>query len=163
MKLWTAIALAVLALAVAGGASAEDVAGPHKQVRVGLRSGENLQGYLRGRSADEVVVYTGDQKYRRLEFDDIQRFEVRQRTGSHMKRGALIGAVVWITAMKIAAIDSLEDAGLVSWQSGAILAGSVGAGAVIGSRVPRYGWREVDPRRANRPWPAPGLHFTLRF
>jgi hypothetical protein len=62
----------------------------------------------------------------------------------------------------------------VSWQSGAVLAGSVGLGAVIGAQVPRYGWRETAPSAIVRaPTPSGlqpqvhdggrGLQVTLRF
>jgi hypothetical protein len=162
MKRMSAVTLAVLFVFSVPAARAEDVDGPHRRVRVTLRSADMVQGFLRGKSADEVVVYTADRHFRRVALHDIQRFEVRQRTGSHWKRGALIGAVVWISAMKIAAVDSLEEAGLASWQSGAIFAGSVGAGAAIGAGVPRYGWQPADPRSA-AVVSAPQVRVTLRF
>jgi hypothetical protein len=163
MKRMTAVTLAVLVFLCARGAAAEEIAGPHRRVRVTLRNAGTVQGFLRGRSTDEVVVYTSARQFQRVAFDDIQRFEVRQRTGSHLKRGALIGVFVWASVMKIAAIDSLEEAGLASWESAAILAGGTGIGAAIGASVPRYGWRAADPRTAAAPALGPSLSVTLRF
>ena len=155
-------ALAVLVLLPGTAALAQD-AGPAR-VRVHLAGAEVVQGFLRGQSSDEMVVYTRDRAFRRVPLRDIRAFEVRQRTGTHWKRGAFIGTVVWLSAMKIAAVPALERAGLVSWQSGAILAGSAGLGAGIGAAIPRYGWREADPRSlAGTPRPGAGVEVTLRF
>lgn len=159
----SAVTLAILFVLCARGVAAEDVAGPHRRVRVTLRNAGVVQGFLRGRSADEVVVYTSARQFQRVAFEDIQRFEVRQRTGSHLKRGALIGVFVWASVMKIAAIDRLEEAGLASWESAAILAGSTGIGAAIGASVPRYGWRAADPRTAGARAMGPNISVTLRF
>ena len=103
-------------------------------MRVLLRNQDSVQGYLRGRSKDEVVIYTNKGQYRHVALSDVQRFEVQSRVGSHAKRGALIGVAVWVGAIAAASRGSLENA--ASWKSGAILAGSVGLGTVIGSRVP---------------------------
>jgi hypothetical protein len=149
-------------LLAAADASAQEPGG-HRQVRIRLHDEDVVRGFLRGRSADEVVVYTGERRFRRVPLADIRAFEVRQRTGSHWKRGAFIGAIVWISVMKIAAIDSLEDKGLASGTSAGILAGSVGLGAGIGAAVPRYGWREADPRATSGRAGSPGLQVTLRF
>lgn len=159
----SAVTLAVLFVLSSRGVAAEDVAGPHRRVRVHVANDGVVQGFLRGRSADEVVVYTSARQFQRVAFNDIQRFEVRRRTGSHLKRGALIGVFVWASVMKIAAIDSLEEAGFASWQSAAILAGGTGIGAAIGASVPRYGWQAVDPRTAAAPALAPSIRVTLRF
>ncbi len=159
-----ALALSVLFL-TAGSAHAQDAPAPREPqtVRVRLRSQETVQGYLRGRSKDEMVVFTSDGRYRHVALNDVQRLEVRSRTGSHLKRGALIGVLVWGSVMAAAALSSLDEAGVASWQSGAILGGSVGLGAVIGSQVPRYGWRVTEPRSVSRPALPPGVHLTLRF
>jgi hypothetical protein len=67
---------------------------------------------------------------------------------------------VWIGAVAAASRGSLD---VTSWQSGAILAGSVGLGAIIGAQVPRYGWRATEPSKlAREPGPL-GLQVTLRF
>ncbi|HUG52203.1 MAG TPA: hypothetical protein VMR21_01320 [Vicinamibacteria bacterium] len=132
-------------------------------VRVQLRNLDLVHGYLRGRSADEVVIFTREGRYRHLPLGDIQRLEVRTRTGSHAGRGALIGALAWGSVMAAAALGSLDDAGVASWQSGAILAGGVGIGTLIGSRVPRYGWRATEPGAVAAPARPAGLQVTIRF
>jgi len=132
-------------------------------VRLQLRNQDYVQGYLRGRSKDEVVVFTSDGRYRHVPLAEVRRFEIRSRTGSHLKRGALIGVAVWVGAVAAASRGSLDKWGVVSWQSGAILAGSVGLGAVIGAQVPRYGWRETAPSALVQTPGSPGLHVTLRF
>lgn len=157
------LALAVSLLAVgADAAPAQTTAAPAlpKTVRLQLRNQDYVQGYLRGRSKDEVVIFTSEGRYRHVPLAEVQRFEIRSRTGSHLKRGALIGAAVWIGAVAAASRGSLE---VTSWQSGAILAGSVGLGAVIGAQVPRYGWRATEPSAIVRGPTAPGLQVTLRF
>jgi hypothetical protein len=138
-------------------------AGTPATVRVLLRNQDSVQGYLRGRSKDELVVFTSEGKFRHLPLADVQRFEVQSRTGSHAKRGALLGLVVWGSLMTAARFGALDKAGFASWQSGAILAGGVGAGALIGSRVPRYGWRVTEARSVRvEPMP-PLVRFTVRF
>jgi hypothetical protein len=131
-------------------------------VRVQVRNQGTVQGYLRGKSTDELVVFT-DGKYRHLPIADVQRLEVQTRTGTHAKRGALIGVVVWASLMTAARFGALDKAGFASWQSGAILLGGVGAGTLIGSRVPRYGWRVTEARSVAFEPPAPLVRFTLRF
>ena len=157
------LALAVSLLAVgADAASAQTTAAPAlpQTVRLQLRNQDYVQGYLRGRSKDEVVIFTSGGRYRHVPLAEVQRFEIRSRTGSHLKRGALIGAAVWIGAVAAASRGSLD---VTSWQSGAILAGSVGLGAVIGAQVPRYGWRATEPSKLTQ-GPGPlGLQMTLRF
>jgi hypothetical protein len=157
------LALAVSLLAVgADAARAQTTAAPAlpQTVRLQLRNQDYVQGYLRGRSKDEVVVFTNEGRYRHVPLAEVQRFEIRSRTGSHLKRGALIGAAVWIGAVAAASRGSLD---VTSWQSGAILAGSVGLGAIIGAQVPRYGWRATEPSKlAREPGPL-GLQVTLRF
>jgi hypothetical protein len=157
------LALAVSLLAAgADPALAQTTAAPAlpQTVRLQLRNQDYVQGYLRGRSKDEVVIFTSEGRYRHVPLAEVQRFEIRSRTGSHLKRGALIGAAVWIGAVAAASRGSLD---VTSWQSGAILAGSVGLGAVIGSQVPRYGWRATEPSKLAR-GPGPlGLQVTLRF
>jgi hypothetical protein len=160
------LALAVTLLAVGANAAQAQTApaAPLPQtVRLLLRNQDYVQGYLRGRSKDEVVIFTSDSRFRHVPLADVQRFEIRSRTGSHLKRGALIGVAVWAGAVAAASRGSLDKWGVVSWQSGAVLAGSVGLGAVIGSQVPRYGWRATAPSAlVGGPMPS-GLHVTLRF
>jgi hypothetical protein len=154
-----------LALLAAGAAQAQEAAaaGEPQTVRLHLRSQDVLQGYLRGRSTDEVVIFTSEGRYRHVPLADVHRFEVRSRTGSHVKRGALIGVLVWGSVMGAAALGALDEAGLVSWPSGAILAGSTGLGAIVGAQVPRYGWRVVEPSAVARPALAPGVRLSFRF
>src|SRR5437764_15059213 len=93
------IALTLAGVLAAGAAQAEDVAGPLPQtIRVLLRNQDTLQGYLRGRSKDEVVIYTSEGRFRHVPFADVQRLDVRSRTGTQAKRGALIGALLWAGA-----------------------------------------------------------------
>ena len=132
-------------------------------VRLQLRNQDYVQGYLRGRSKDEVVIYTSEGRYRHVPLADVRQIEIRSRTGSHLKRGALIGVAVWAGVVAAASRGSLDKWGVVSWQSGAVLAGSVGLGAVIGAQVPRYGWRATEPSALVRGPTAPGLQVTLRF
>src|SRR5258708_35536325 len=145
-------AVAVWPLAVgADAAQAQTAPAPPlpQTVRLQLRNQDYVQGYLRGRSKDEVVIYTSEGRYRHVPLADVQRFEVRSRTGSHLKRGAVIGVAVWIGAVAAASRGSLDKWGVASWQSGAILGGSVGLGAAIGAQVPRYGWRATQIGRAH--------------
>jgi hypothetical protein len=159
-----AFALSLLLLG-AGAAQAQTVpASPLPQtVRLQLRNQDYVQGYLRGRSKDEVVIYTSEGRYRHVPMADVQRFEVRSRTGSHFKRGAVIGVAVWIGAVAAASRGSLDKWGVASWQSGAVLAGSVGLGAAIGGHVPRYGWRASPPSAIVRAPALPGLQVAIRF
>ena len=87
-----ALALTVISLAAAA-ADAQEAkpAGLPQTVRLQLRNQDTVQGYLRGRSKDEVVIFTSDGRYRHVPLRDVQRFEVRSRTGSHARRGAVIG------------------------------------------------------------------------
>jgi hypothetical protein len=160
------LALAVALLTVGADAAQAQTAPPPalpQTVRLQLRNQDYVQGYLRGRSKDEVVVYTSEGRYRHVPLAEVQRFEIRARTGSHLKRGALIGVAVWIGTVAAASRGSLDKWGVVSWQSGAVLAGSVGLGAVIGAQVPRYGWRETTPSGIVRAPTPSGLQVTLRF
>lgn len=156
-----ALALTVMSFAAAAADAQEaPLTRAPQTVRVHLRNLDTVQGYLRGRSKDEVVIFTSAGRYRHVPLAEVQRFEVRSRTGSHAKRGVVIGVAVWVGAVAAASRGSLD---IASWQSGAILAGSVGLGAVIGSRVPRYGWRPTEASAiANRPTP-PGIQLTFRF
>ncbi len=159
-----AIAIAVTLVALTGAvADAQDGAGAEATpiVRVRLRNDSTVQGFLRGNSADEVVIFASDGRYRHVPLADVQRFEVRRRTGTHVKRGAIMGAFLWASLMFAASIDSLEDAGPASWQSAAILAGGAGLGAAIGNGVPRYGWAAAEPGRLSGS--IPPLRLTLRF
>src|SRR5688572_17791505 len=116
-----AIAAAVtLGVLTAASAAAQDASS--QVVRVHLRNDATVQGFLRGNSKDELVVFTGDGQYRHLPLSEVQRLEVRRRTGTHMKRGALMGVFLWASLMFAASIDRLEDAGPASWESGALLA-----------------------------------------
>jgi hypothetical protein len=158
------LALSLLPLGVSVAQAQTVPAAPLPQtVRVQLRNQDFVQGYLRGRSKDEVVIYTSEGRYRHVPLADVQRFEIRSRTGSHLKRGALIGVAVWIGAVAAASRGSLDKWGIASWQSGAVLAGSVGLGAVIGSQVSRYGWRATEPSSVVRSPSSPGLRLTFRF
>lgn len=157
-----AAVLALLALLAVPAAAEDAGASTPPTVRVQLRNQDTVHGYLRGRSTDELVVYT-EGKYRHLPMADVQRLEVRTRTGSHAKRGALLGVVVWASLMTAAQFGALDKAGFASWQSGAILVGGVGAGALIGSHVPRYGWRVTEARSVDAAPPVPLVRFTLRF
>ena len=161
---YVAFALSLLLLDVGAAQAQTAPAAPLPQtVRLQLRNQDYVQGYLRGRSKDEVVIYTSEGRYRHVPLADVQRFEVRSRTGSHLKRGAVIGVAVWIGAVAAASRGSLDKWGVASWQSGAVLAGSVGLGAVIGSQVPRYGWRATEPSALVRAPASPGLQVTVRF
>jgi hypothetical protein len=161
---YVALVLSLLLFGVeAAQAQTAPVAPLPQTVRLQLRNQDYVQGYLRGRSKDEVVIYTSEGRYRHVPLADVQRFEVRSRTGSHLKRGAVIGVAVWIGAVAAASRGSLDRWGVASWQSGAVLAGSVGLGAVIGSQVPGYGWRVTQPSAVVRSPASPGLQVTFRF
>ena len=149
-------------LAVLAGATA-DAQTATPTVRAHLRDQSAVQGFLRGNSADELVIYTSDSRYVHVPRAALQRVEVRQRTGSHVRRGAVMGVFLWASLMFAASIDTLEDAGPASWESGAILAGSVGVGALVGRSVPRYGWVPMEPGRLNGQIDTPPVHVTLRF
>ena len=160
------LAALVLSAAVnAAGQTAEATAADASptRVRIGL-AGETVHGFLRGRSKDEVVIYTNEGRFRHVPLGDVQRFEMRTRTGTHLKRGAAIGLFVWGSVIGAASLGAFDEAGAASWQSGALLLGSTGLGAVIGHGVPRYGWRDADPRRlSGGARPPGGVTVTLRF
>jgi hypothetical protein len=156
-----AATLVALAVPVVGAQDRGAGAADTPIVRVRLRDDSTVRGFLRGNSADEVVVFTGEGRYRHVPLSDVQRFEVRRRTGTHVKRGAVMGVFLWASLMFAASIDSLEDAGPASWQSAAILAGGAGLGAVAGRSVPRYGWVPTEPSRLTGP--APAVRVTIRF
>ena len=155
-----AFAVAVLAFSAttfAGAdARAQDAA---PLVRVRLGDAHFVQGYLRGNSADELVVFTSDRQYRHVPRASVKAVEVRERLGSHARRGAVMGMFLWASLMFAASIDELEDAGPASWQSGALFAGSVGLGALAGKSVPRHGWRETSPASL----PGPAIKLSFRF
>jgi len=160
------IALAATLVALTGAvADAQDGAGNGATpiVRVRLRNDSTVQGFLRGHSADEVVVYTTAGRYSHVPVGEIQRLDVRRRTGTHVKRGAVMGVFLWASLMFAASIDSLEDAGPASWQSAAILAGGTGLGAAIGKSVPRYGWVPTEPGRLSGSLEPPPVRLSLRF
>jgi hypothetical protein len=157
------IVLAAVLSGLAGGASAQDTSGSTPTVRVQLRDASTIQGFLRGNSADELVIFTSDRAYRHVPLSSVQRLEVRRRTGSHAKRGAVMGVFLWASLMFAASIDRLEDAGVASWESGAILAGSVGLGALVGKGFPRYGWVQTEPARLTGTIDPPPVRVTLRF
>lgn len=159
-----AIALASTLVALTGAvADAQDGAGAVATpiVRLRLRDDSTVQGFLRSHSADEVVVYTSAGRYSHVPVGEIQRLEVRRRTGTHFRRGALMGVFLWASLMFAASIDSLQDAGPASWQSAAILAGGAGLGAAIGKGVPRYGWVATEPGRLSGS--VPPVRLTVRF
>ena len=157
-----ALAATLLAVGVES-AQAQNAPAPTalpQTVRLQLRNQDYVQGYLRGRSKDEVVIYTSEGRYRHVPLADVRQVEIRSQTGSHLKRGALIGVAVWIGVVAAASRGSFDA---TSWESGAVLAGSVGLGAVIGAQVPRYGWRATEPSALVRGPTPPGLQVTLRF
>ena len=159
------IFVAVLAALAGGAAHAQEGAASATAptVRVRLRDASTVQGFLRGNSADELVIYTSDRAYRHVPLPEVQRFEVRRRNGSHAKRGAVMGVFLWASLMFAASIDRLEDAGPASWESGAILAGSAGLGALIGKGFPRYGWVESEPARLSGSLDPPPVRLSVRF
>src|SRR5258706_613641 len=90
-----ALALSLLVVGTEAAQAQTAPAPPLPQtVRLQLRNQDYVQGYLRGRSKDEVVIYTSEGRYRHVPLAEIQRFEIRSQTGSHLKRGALIGGAV---------------------------------------------------------------------
>lgn len=161
MKLVATAATLLALTAVSAQAQTRTEAAP--TVRVHLRNDSTVQGFLRGNSADELVVFTSDGLYRHVPLTDVRRFEVRRRTGTHVKRGAVMGAFVWASLMFAASIDRLEDAGPASWESAALLAGGVGLGAAIGKGVPRYGWVPAEPGRLTGALDPPPVRWSLRF
>ena len=156
-----AVTLAVLAGATAEAQSEAPAAAP--TVRAHLKDQSSVQGFLRGNSTDELVVYTAERRYVHVPRSALQRLEVRQRTGSHLRRGAVMGVFLWASLMFAASIDTLEAAGPWSWESGAIFAGSVGVGALVGKTVPRYGWVPMEPGQLTGRIDPPPAHVTLRF
>jgi len=160
------IALAATLVALTGAiADAQDRTGGEATpiVRVRLRNDSTVQGFLRSHSADEVVVYTSGGRYTHVPIGQIQRLDVRRQTGTHVKRGAMMGVFLWASLMFAASIDSLEDAGPASWQSGAILAGGTALGAAIGKGIPRYGWVPTEPGRLSGSLDPPLVRFSVRF
>lgn len=161
-----ALALALFLPMLAGSAWAQEPPAPTdgvpRAVRVRLGSDEMVQGFLRGHSADEVVVYTSAGKYRHIALSDVRSFEVRRRTGSQLTRGAIAGLLVWGSIVATNALDVIEEHGAASWQSGALLVGATGVGAAVGHGIPRYGWVATDPRHATAPARSL-LRVTLRF
>ena len=149
-------ALAALAFVLTAAAAQAQETLPLVRARVG---GQVVQGYLRGNSADELVIFTSDRQYRHVPLAGLQALETRERMGSHWKRGALMGVFLWASLVFAASIDELEDAGAASWESAAVFAGSVALGAGIGKAVPRHGWRETSPDRL----PRPVLKVSFRF
>lgn len=158
-----AIALAATLVALTAATAGAQDAEATRTVRVRLRDNSTVQGFLRGNSSDELVVYTSDRTYRHLPLADVERIEVRRRTGSHARRGAVMGVFLWASLMYAASINTLEDAGTASWQSGAILAGGVGLGAAIGKGVPRYGWVPTEPGRLYGSLDPPLVRVSFRF
>jgi hypothetical protein len=141
---------------------ATDTAG--REVRVRLGSDEIVQGFLRGRSTDEVVLFTRAGRFRHVPLSDVRSFEVHSRKGTHTARGALVGLLLWGSVMATGAVDRLDEAGIASWESGALLLGATAVGAAVGHGVPRYGWVAADPSRASaRPFPRSAVQVTLRF
>jgi hypothetical protein len=160
-----ACALTLVVLAVPAHAQPAPVSSDaHREVRVRLGSDEVVHGFLRGRSADEVVVFTREGRFRHVPMGEVRSFELRSRTGTQMGRGALIGLLIWGSVMATGAVDRLDDAGWASWESGALLLGAAGVGAAIGHGVPRYGWVAADPRAASAPgFPRSVVQVSLRF
>jgi hypothetical protein len=160
------VVLLLLAPFGAGAEAQEAAVGRTPTVRVQLRNLSRVEGFLRGRSADELVVYTSDAQFRRVPFTDVRRFEVHSRMGSHWRRGILTGLLMGAGVVATAPVDFLNDAGVASWQSAVVMAGGAALGGAIGAAVPRYGWREADPRTAwseGRPAAPLQVQVTLRF
>lgn len=158
--------LAATLVAVTGTAAvAQETLSPSATplVRAHLRSGSTVQGFLRGNSADELVIFTTDRDYRHVPLTEVHRFEFRRRVGSHARRGAMMGVFLWASLMFAASIDRLEDAGPASWESGAILAGGAGLGALVGKGFSRYGWVAAEPGRLAGAIDPPPARLTLRF
>ena len=94
-----ALAATLLAVGVES-AQAQNAPAPTalpQTVRLQLRNQDYVQGYLRGRSKDEVVIYTSEGRYRHVPLADVRQVEIRSRTGSHLKRGALILSLIHIS------------------------------------------------------------------
>ena len=132
-------------------------------VRVRLRDDATVQGFLRGNSADELVVFTGDGQYRHVPLADVQRLEVRQRTGTHVKRGAVMGVFLWASLMFAASIDRLEDAGAGRGSRGRSWPAASAWGRSSGKSVPRYGWVPTEPGRLTGALDPPPARVSLRF
>jgi len=67
-----AVALLIVLSLTAAAADAQEVAaarGP-QTVRLRLRNQDTVQGYLRGHSKDEVVIFTGEGRYRHVPLAD---------------------------------------------------------------------------------------------
>ena len=159
-----AFALILVVLAVPARAQEAPPGSTHQEVRVRLRTDEVVHGFLRGRSADEVVVFTRAGQFRHVPLAEVRTFELRSRTGTQMARGALIGVLIWGSVMATGAVDRLDEAGFASWESGALLLGAAGVGAAIGHGVPRYGWVPADPRRIAAPvFPRSAVQVSFRF
>ena len=140
-------ALALTVMSLAGIAAEAQEARPTalpQTVRLHLRNQDTVQGYLRGRSKDEVVIFTSagpvsprapgrGAALRGAQPDG----QPRQARRGHRRRRLDRGG-----RGRLARIS--RQMGRHSWQSGAILAGSVGLGTLVGSRVPRYGWRPTE-------------------
>lgn len=152
----------VLALALAPLPAAAQPPAEPPTVRVSLKSGERVTGFLRGTSADEIVIYTAEARDRRVPILDVQRVETRSQAGSHLRRGALIGLLVWGSVVATGAVDAIDEAGPVSLESGGLLLGATVTGALVGRSVPRYGWRTADPRSlSDRPSASGGIAVSF--
>jgi hypothetical protein len=158
-----AAALAATLPALTAAAADAQTGASAPTVRARLRDQAAVQGFLRGNSADELVIYTSDGRYVHVPRAALQSLEVRQRTGSQVKRGAMMGVFLWASLMFAASIDRLEDAGAASWESGAILGSSVALGAAVGKSVPRYGWVPTEPGRLTGAIAPPPVRLSLGF
>lgn len=157
-----AVLLAVVATAPSARA-AEDPAAPARY-RVTLRDGETrLSGFLRSRSADELVLVSADGRDHRVAVAEVLRLERRTRTGNQMARGALVGAFLAASLIATGAIDAIEDRGKTSGAAAGLFGGAVVAGGLVGRSVPRYGWNALDPRHAAARAPRPAVALSLRF
>ncbi|HET7747181.1 MAG TPA: hypothetical protein VFM29_07755 [Vicinamibacteria bacterium] len=155
-----AVLIAVVASAPAAAAQDE---GPSRY-RVQVRDGSpRLTGFMRSRSADELVLVTADGREHRVAVAEVLRLERRTQTGNHMGRGALIGAFLAGSLIATGAIDAIEDRGKTSGAAAGLFGGAVVVGALAGRSVPRYGWSTVDPRHTAARAPRPAVAITLRF
>jgi hypothetical protein len=159
MKLLAAVAVAFVVAAPASSAAQET--DRDAKYRVLVRGGDTFQGYLRDRSAHELVMVTADGREHRIPVAEVDRFEVRARSGNHLWRGALMGAFIGASLVATGAIDAIEDRGKTSGAALALVGGATAVGAGVGVSTPRYGWTAANPRAASARGFA--LTFAVRF
>lgn len=161
MKTLPAAAL-LTALVSAPIVSAQDSSPARYRVQV-RDGGAPISGFLRSRSADELVLVSADGREHRVAVAEVLRLERRTRTGSHLARGALVGAFLAGSLIATGAIDAIEDRGKTSGAAAGLFGAAVVAGGLAGSSVPRYGWATTDPRHGAADVPRPAVRVSLRF